>query len=331
MNNEALLNHIKRRVHHNGYSYLAHLAITGRDEAVIQWLEETPTARKEAIYGYATMGNSQRLNEYMSNAGTTERDTATMGLSRGKHITLLNQLTKYAPSEKPLILGYAQGKHELEVSSMINKKPYHFPLAVEGYASGGQSTELFNLISGTSHYKYAIYYAAKNGHKHIVDTLLQQIDSSDAHSKIQMAGFMDIAIIGYCHGFHLKPAIDLLNKDGTTIQNALDALETADPNATKLSYLCLMLLAHTEDINEKLREGIQSNRRANGYGQETLFSFDSIQKLRSQLLNVSDSALLWLENEATTTDKFKSLDQLVLGNSADTNSSISVVSSPRVR
>lgn len=227
----TLMNKTKLEINFNGYSYIAHLATIGNDAMVEKEVKESLDAIYHAIYGYGVVANIEAMETLISESQDKTKATtmAVRGLVRGNHLDALYKIRDYRNNRADIVFGYAQAGNEAMVGAMVNKEPVLFEAAVKGYASVGNDTALLSLLKGTRFYGEAIFQAARAGHVHLVNQLLEIVSlsqdlSSEYIEKIRLLGFLNKALSGYCKGFHLEASSDLLIK-GANIQTALDALK----------------------------------------------------------------------------------------------------------
>ena len=264
----TLMNKTKLKFHFNGYAYIAHLATIGHDKMVEKGIEESPEVIYQAIYGYGVAENIKAMKTLISESQDKMKATkmAIRGLVRGHHLEELYKIKDYRNYKADIVFGYAQATNEHIVSNIVNKDPSLFKVAVQGYASVGYARALLDLVRGTQFYGEAIFQASKAGHVGLVNQLLEEVGfREDLNSvvnkeKIRLLGFLNKALSGYCKGFHLEAAADLLTKGGN-IQTALDALKVEGKPCLD-SYIGLYILTPDEK-SKALLEQIQTELTLN--------------------------------------------------------------------
>lgn len=259
----TLLNKAKQEINFNGYTYVAHLAAVGNDKLMTKEIGESPTTASQAVYGYGVAANVKAMQALISECTDKTKATrmAVRGLVRGNHLKELYKIKEYRNYKADIVFGYAQAGNEGMVATMVNKEPALFEAAVQGYASVGNDAALLDLVKGTQFYGEAISHAAKAGHVDLVNQLLdavgfsEDLDSVNDKEKIRLLGFLNKALSGYCKGFHLEAAGNLLKK-GANIQTALDALKVGGKPCLD-AYIGLYV-ASPDEISQDLLDQIQT-------------------------------------------------------------------------
>ena len=318
MKNELMIN-TKNQINFNGFSYVAHLAASGNDKLVNKRIEESPGTVDQAIYGYAISAHITQMEKLISECPdkTKAMKMAVRGLVRGNYLDELYKLKDYKAYKADIVFGYAQAGNQDMVAMLVNKDPSLFESAVHGYALTGRSKPLLDLIKGTRFYGDAIYQAAKAGHVELVNQLLAEVGftaqmvltpSTNSTEEIRLLGFLNKALSGYCKGYHLEHASNLLIK-GANIQAALDELKIAG----KLSLAAYMgLFIVTPELKSKsLFDQIQ---RELSLLDEVSLSSDQVENLKK--LNkeyFSKEGLTWVaflsDSSEAESDGFEVIDK----------------------
>lgn len=282
----TLLNKTKHEINFNGFTYAAHLAAVSNEKMVAKVIGESSIAAYQAIYGYGVAGNTKAMQALIHDCSDKAKATrmAIRGLVRGNHLEELYKIKDYRNYKVDIVFGYAQAGNEAMVATMVNKDSALFEAAVQGYASVGNETALLDLVKGTHFYGEAISQAAKAGQVDMVNQLLQAVRFSEDLSgveykeKIRLLGFLNKALTGYCKGFHLEAAGDLLAK-GANIQTALDTLKVGGMPCLD-AYIALYIVTPSEK-SEALLEQIQTELTLNDASPSSS-QIEEIEKLQSE-------------------------------------------------
>lgn len=316
MKNE-LISIIKNQINVNGYSYIAHLAAISNENMVEQEIKKSPAVIYDAIYGYATVENIESMQQLIGQCSdkTKGLKMAIRGLVRGKHLDELYKIKNYREFKADIVFGHAQAGEQKMVAAMVQRDVSLFEAAIQGYGSTGRADELLDLVKGTCFYEEALYQAAKAGHAKLVNKLLAECGLSDkaitnglvTKEEINLFGFLNTALTGYCHGYHFEHAGNLLAK-GAGQQTALDELKI-DGMPSILAYSALFIATPT-DTSEALLKQIQTELALlkQSLSNERV---EEMRKLQTEYLSTSDLSVLAFAAELPASARaLNSLEQL---------------------
>ncbi len=298
MSKDTLIINLRNRVNFNGYSYIAYLATQNKNDLVSELTVESPEAVYQAIYGYAVVNNSTQINYFINTSIDKNRakKMAFQGLARGNHLAELYTKEDYKSYKTDIVFGLAQAGTQQIVTALVNKEPSLLEAAVQGYACGGHSLLLLDLVKGTQFYTHAIYHAAQAGHNELVDKLLTQCGmhqkamntTPNTKEEIRLFGFLNTAVAGYCKGYHLDLVAHLILK-GADIQTALDKLKIGNKPCLD-SYFGLLIVTPQNKF-ELIYEQIQKELHILNTSVSPKH-IDNIKTLHNEYLSASNSNLL---------------------------------------
>lgn len=291
----------------NGHNNISYAAFTNNLDLIAACKPYTNDMGSE-IYGYACANNNVKVEQHLQDFRMYLSD-AIKGFATCDDLTHLYSKKPVQAFKNALLEGFAQASQVTKVTHLLNRSAEtndinyesHFQSTIKGYASKNNKSELLELISGTNQFPIAVFEAAKNGHKNLVENLL----------KTQPL-LRNQAIEGYCQGQHYLALSEFLNSH-SDIAFAISALLGSAPHKAPL----LLLLIHTDNeiVFDNILLTIKTYSDVNSALSITTSDIEDIKRIQSTMsssdLNAVEAIIKnnWI-NPSPTKEEADLLQQL---------------------
>jgi hypothetical protein len=297
---QFLLNHIQS----DGYGYQSMLAKEGEYEVLDRLHRENNLDLSQILYGCAVRGDIDKIEAWQPSKDEYLPDII-RGLARGQHIATIDLLYSVKEQREHLghqIHGYAQAG-VANSWELTRTNPHHFRAYVQGLAEGGHDI-LLDVIRNTAFYGEAVFHAACQNHKTLVDRVIDQAKTFPKRKSI-IKELLNQAVRGYCQGMHYQHVSEMIHQgvDLSAVHQGL--MINAMPNP--LCYMGMLAIYNEENFRDFLDHSTVTLDLA---GKKLP---DDYLELRKEYQKFGDPELAWVDfifNVKTNPSDFSALISL---------------------